>query len=360
MKSIYKYTLLFLLIPAISFANDYKKKHEKSKTLNKSYNVSSNATVDIKNKYGSINVTTWNQNKVEISVKITVKGNDLGDVEEQLDDIDVNFSGTNSLVEAKTVFERRKNSWNFWGKNKKISYQINYTVKMPVSNNVNLSNDYGSIYLDKIEGTANINCDYGKIEIGDLLGKQSDINLDYCSGSTVGSMKDGNINVDYSKITIDNAQNVKVNTDYSTVRFKNVESVNFNSDYGSVEAANAASITGNGDYTSIKIGTLSKNLKLNTDYGSIKVEKLMKGFESVVINSEYAGIKIGLEPGINFNFTVEVQYAGFKRDKDLVDMHKSIEKSSKKYYEGVHGNGKSTSKISIKSQYGGVSLREND
>ena len=53
MKSIYKLTILLLLVPSIVFANNDndKKKHEKSKSINKSFDVNSNATLEIYNKY---------------------------------------------------------------------------------------------------------------------------------------------------------------------------------------------------------------------------------------------------------------------------------------------------------------------
>ena len=38
----------------------------------------------------------------------------------------------------------------------------------------------------------------------------------------------------------------------------------------------------------------------------------------------------------------------------------NINKSSKKYYEGTFGKGNSNSTITIKSKYGGVSLKLND
>lgn len=83
MKAIFKKTLLlFLLIPFVSFASiNIKPKHEKTKTIKKEYAVIKNATVNIENKYGNIDITTWNENRVEITVKITVKGNDLTNVE---------------------------------------------------------------------------------------------------------------------------------------------------------------------------------------------------------------------------------------------------------------------------------------
>ena len=46
--------------------------------------------------------------------------------------------------------------------------KINYTIKMPVNNSLNLNNDYGAINLNKLDGKATINCDYGKLIIGEL------------------------------------------------------------------------------------------------------------------------------------------------------------------------------------------------
>lgn len=360
MKSLYKLTLLLLFIPAIAFSSNEtdKKKHEKSKSINKSFDVNSNATLSINNKYGDVNVTTWNKNTIQIDIKITVKGNDLDDVEEQLEKINVEFNASKSLVEAKTLF-RRKNNWGFWNKNKKMSYEIDYTVKMPITNNANLSNDYGNISLNELEGEANINCDYGKIHIGDLKGKNSQINLDYCSSSTVNSMKDGSINVDYSKLTIENAETVKLNTDYSTIKLKKLDQLTFNADYGGVEVEQAASVSGNGDYSSLKFGTITKSLKLKSDYGSIRIKNLEKGFDFVDIDSEYAGIRIGISPNNNFNFVVDLQYAGFKRNNSKIEMYERIVKNTKKYYRGVYGKGKSDSKVTIRSEFGSVSFNEN-
>lgn len=361
MKFIYKITLLFFLIPLISFANDdKKKKHEKSKTISKKFTVNSNATVDISNKYGNVYVTTWDKNSVEFEIKITVKGNNADKVERKLDDIDVLFDASSSLVEAKTVINKNKSNWSFWGKNNNnLNFKINYTVKMPKSNNANLNNDYGSISLDELSGVANINCDYGKISIGDLLNSSNSINLDYCPKSTINYAKNINVNIDYSKLSIEKSGNVKLNTDYSTTEIGEAKNVTFNSDYGSITIDKAIDVSGSSDYASLRFGTIRKNLSVTTDYGSVRVKNLTKGFESVNITAEYAGIRIGVEPGISFNFDIDLQYASFKYDKDKVDMFKRIIKSTKKSYEGTYGSGKTNAKIKIRSQYGGVSIKEN-
>lgn len=359
MKSIFKISLILFLIPLVSFANNDKKyKQEKSRTIKKEYSVSSDATVKLNNKYGNINITTWNKNRVEITVKITVKGNNLRTVEKRLRNIDVEFNANSDLVSAKTRIPRSSSSWSFWGKSKRLSYQINYTVKMPASNNVDLNNDYGTIQLNELDGSAKINCDYGKLIIGDLNSSMNSINIDYCKSSTINYMKLGNINADYSRLTVDKTDYVKINSDYSNITVEAANKVNFNADYGSITVNDVKNIRGNSDYASIRLGTISKNLKIDADYGSIKIKELAKGFERVEISSEYAGISIGVKPNTNFDFVIDLQYASFKYDDNNIDMRKQIRKSSKKYYEGTYGKARSNSKLIIKSQYGSVRIKE--
>ena len=197
---LYKTLFILLFIPTILVAND-NKKHEKSKTINKSFSVNKNATLYVKNKYGNVQVNTWEENRIEIKVKITVKGNDLDNVEEKLKAIDILFEASNSLVEARTKIESTKSKWSWWGSNT-TNYKINYYIKMPITNNADLNNKYGNIELDKLKGKANINCDYGNIEIEELLNDNNNINLDYCGGSEINYMSSGDVNIDYSKLKL--------------------------------------------------------------------------------------------------------------------------------------------------------------
>ncbi|MAD98084.1 MAG: hypothetical protein CMB99_12230 [Flavobacteriaceae bacterium] len=362
MKFLYKITLLTLLIPSLVFGMTEldKPKHEKSKSIKKEFNVSSDAKVDISNRYGNINVTTWDRNEVNIEVVITVKGNDLEDVEERLDDIDVEFNSNANLVEAKTIFGGGSSGWSWWRRNnrKKMSMKINYTVKMPKSNRVNLNNDYGNIYLDEIMGKANINCDYGKIELGKLMADGNSINLDYCSSSNIEMMKSGSINADYSKLNIGKSEEVSANIDYTTLKFEEVDAIDFNADYGGVTVNSAAHVKGNTDYTTIRLGTISKSATLDADYGAIIIKKLTPGFEKVDIETQFASVRIGVDPNVAFSFEVDTQYSGFKSNLDGIEYFKKISKTTKKYYEGKYGSASNAGTITIKAQYGGISINE--
>lgn len=339
-------------------AND-KKKHEKSKTISKSFSVNENATLYINNKYGKVNVTTWNENRIEIEVKIIVKGNDLTNIDRKLNSINVLFEASESLVEARTKIETSKSSWSWWGSSN-INYKINYFIKMPITNNADLHNKYGAIELDRLSGKASLNCDYGNIEIDQLLNDSNTINLNYCGDSEINFIKSGSLNIDYSKLQIKESKSLSINADYSTVKLGNTNSVKFSCDYGSISINEAKNISGSSDYTSIRIGTLRKKLKINTDFGSVKVQNISKDFENVTIDGSYASIKLGTSSDNAFKFNIDLGYASFNYPENKVEFTKSIKKNTKKYYEGSFGNGNINSTIMIKSRYGGVSLKLND
>lgn len=348
--------LLFIPI-ALSATETDKFKHEKSKTIKKEFTVNSDALLKINNRYGNVDVISWEGNNVVIEVKITVSGNDEDKVIKRLDMIDVEFESSRSEVSAKTIIEKKSSNWSWnWGRKNNVNYQINYKVKVPITNNVNLMNDYGNISLNEIKGDASINCDYGKIIIGELHSDNNKINIDYTNDSSIGLMNGGSINADYSKFTVEEGGDIKLNADYTTSVFEKVDNVSYNCDYGSLKVNKAVSVIGNGDYLSTKLGTISKEVKIGADYGSIRIENLLDGFSNVTISSDYAGIKIGIPKNSDFNFELQLGYSGFKRDDSILNFTKQIVKSSSKFYEGYANKQNSSSFIKINSEYGGVTF----
>ncbi len=361
MKYNYLHKILFILlvVPVMAFATDKGKgKYEKSKSIKKEYSVDSDALLRIDNKYGNVDVTSWNKNQVVIEVKITVSGNNEEKVIKRLSMIDVKFDASRGEVYAKTVIGKNSSNWSsWWGKKSNVHYQIDYKVKVPMTNDASLNNDYGNIYLNELKGDASINCDYGKIIIGDLYSTRNKINLDYCSSSTIGKMNGGSINADYSKFTVEDAGDIRLNADYSTSVFESLNDLSYNCDYGSLKANRARSIVGDGDYLTTRLGQIAKKVEITSDYGSIRIEDLKEGFDTVSINGEYCSIKIGT-PDAPFNFELKLSYGGFKRGDYNYDFTKKIEKSSSKYYEGTYKNGSGKSKITIDSEYGSVTFYE--
>ena len=292
---LFKYSILvFLVFPSLLIAHDgkLKGKYTKEKTINKVFDVNSDALLKISNSYGNLNITSWNENRVVIEVHIKTSGNNEEKVQRKLDEITVDFDASKSMVSAKTIFNKNKDSWGWnWGKKNNVNMQINYTVKVPVKNSVHLSNDYGGIYLDRIDGHAKISCDYGRMEIGELRGRNNQLNFDYTSKSSIEYINSGKISADYSGFTIQKAGDLTINADYTNSTVEKMENLVYATDYGNLEIGEANNVQGNGDYVNVKLGTIHGNVDVNADYGSVKISKMAEDAGNINIRSDYTGIK---------------------------------------------------------------------
>jgi hypothetical protein len=355
---LYKTVITFLLVPAFIFASNGKwsGKYTKEKKLHKEYNVSANATVKIDNSYGDIDIITWNENRVVIDVTITTNGNDEDKVIKKLEGIDVMFDSSTNLVSAKTKFNNDKSWWN-WGNNN-VNMKINYVIKMPMSNNVDLENDYGNINLDKLIGRAEIDCDYGKITTKELMADNNVLSFDYTKNSYFEYIKSGKIDADYSSFTVGKTNNLIIDADYTKSDIEIAEDVTYKCDYGSLTVGKANNVKGDGDYLTVRLGDIYKNVSINADYGSLKIDNMTANAGNIDITSDYMKITIGYSEGYNFNFDIDLTY-GSLRDSDGFEFSKRNEKSSSKYYSGYYGNSNSKNRIKIESDYGSVTFKKN-
>ena len=337
----------------------FKGKHTKEKKIHKEYDVNADASLLVNNSFGNVNIVTWNQNKTVIDVVITTNGNNEEKVLEKLNTITVDFAANGSAISAKTRFTKNKEKWNsWWGKSKNnVAAEINYTIKMPITNSLNVSNDYGTITIDKLEGQAMISCDYGQLIIGDLMAENNQLNFDHSSNSTIRYIKSGKINADYSGLTLDKAEEVQINSDHSKNQIGEVANLNYNNDYGAITVDKAGNVIGRGDHISHNFGILTGSLNINTDFGGVRVARVENTCRDITIRSEYAPIKLGLAEGYNFNFIANLNYTGFK-GKEILIFTKKHESNSDMLYEGYYGSKNSGNTININANYGGITLRK--
>lgn len=358
---LYKFLLAFVLIPSIASAGNttnWSGEHTREKTIKKEFSVSSNATLKVDNSYGNIDIVTYEGSTITIEVRIKTNGNDIDKVQDKINDIDVEFNASSSSVIAKTIFSKEKSkSWWNWGKNNNVNMSINYIINMPISNNVDLRNDYGSITLDKLEGRAEINCDYGKITTKELMADNNDIKFDYTNNSYFEYIKSGSINADYSGFTVGMAKSLDINADYSSSEVEVVENISYNCDYGSLKIKNANNVEGNGDYLTLRLGTIHKNVSVKADYGSIKIEKMVKNAGNIEIESDYCGITIGYDPAYAFSFDIDLEYADLRNSEGFEFTKKRIE-SSDKYYQGYYKSSDSGNMVLVKTEYGSVTFKK--
>lgn len=359
MKTYYKYIALLFLVPAISFANGgkLKGKYTKEKTIQKEFTVNPNAGLKVVNSYGNIDMVTWSENRTVIEVTIISNGNDEEKVQERLRQIDVSFEANASLVEAITKFGNKKSTWKWWeNNNQHTKIEVNYKIKLPIGNSVNLHNDYGTVSLNKLEGHAKIYCDYGQFIIGELLAEDNHLNFDYTNNSTIDYMKSGKIIADYSSFSLAKAEKIEMVADYTKAEIKEVNNINYNCDYGKVTIDRVNTLMGRGDYVTSRIGTVSGSLNINTSYGAVDVEYFKESTKNITIRTEYTNIKLGIDTQYHFNFDISTVYSSLKGQDLFTINHKKENSGRNSNYKGFHGSENSGNLVNINSTYGNINF----
>lgn len=350
MKTIlYKILIVLLILPAVAIAGTGKGKYSKEKKISKSFVVNGNAGTTIANKYGSIYITTWDENRTEIDVLIRVSGNDEDVVTKRIDGIDVEFGASKASVTAKTTIA------NFKGRN--VNMEINYTIKIPKNGTLGVANLYGAIKLGKIYGDINLSCQYGEVSIDELNGDNNNLKMQYCSNGKINYCKNADITAQYSDFFMAKAGVLLLNSQYSDVTINAAGTLNYKCQYGDLNVRAADKLTGSGSYSDLSFGSIDELLNITTNYGDLLVSKLGKQVKNITIVNTYADVKLNYDAEIAFDFEFTGSYSDVSGLGNFKVTEKT-EKSSTAIYKGYYKTS-GVGRMYIKSQYGDVSLGKN-
>lgn len=350
MKTIlYKIFLVVLMLPATAIAGAGTGKYIKEKKISKTFIVNPNAGTTISNRYGSIYIATWDENRTEIDVLIKVSGDNEDNVTKRLDGINVEFAGSKTSVVAKTAIA------NFKGRN--TNMEINYTIKIPRNGTVGVANQYGAIRLGKIYGDINLSCQYGEVAIDELNGDTNNLKMQYCSSGRLNYIKNAEIIAQYSDFSISKAGILRLDSQYSDVTINSASTLNYKCQYGDLTIRDADKLTGAGSYSDLSFGTVGQLLNITTNYGDLTVSKLGRQVKNVTIVNTYADVKLGFDPEIAFDFEFTGSYSDISGTGNLKITEKS-ERSSTTSYKGYY-RASGVGRMYIKSQYGDVTFSKN-
>lgn len=349
MKKLYKTILVFLLFPILGFAND-DAIITKQKNIKKAFIVNSDAGIDITNSYGTVFVTTWDEDKIELDVLIKVSGDNENWVNQKINDITIDIQALKHLITAKTQIENN----NYRSKGRNNSFEINYVIKIPKNGNVTIDNKYGNISASDLNAPINIICKYGKITMGRLNSMKNNIIIEYCSNSTISYCKNANVIARYSGLAIETLSKIDLISDYTDTTIGTAGDVKYSSKYGTIKINEVNSLDGIGNYLTIKLGTLNNQLKLQTKFSSIDIGLIQPKANAISINAGYTGVKVGFSPNFAFDFDITLRYADLKHDSDF-EFTSKAETNYSKSYNGYYKK-KGVNSMVISSEYGNVAL----
>ena len=348
-----------LLLVCLILASPGLVSQEVTKEFNKEWTASTGTTLDINNKYGKVIVETSDQDRITIDVKVTVEFPNRERAQRYLDYINVEFSEEGNLLKARTVIDEKFNFSGWGGSSRRFS--IDYTVNMPSRINFNLVNRYGNSEIEKIDGAVKIDIKYGNLLIERLTrGNEKPINaISVAYGKAeIGSAGWVDLIIRYvGELAIDDCQALLLDSKYSKINIENISSLVAESKYDKLEIDKINNLVLDAGYIDINIGSLSKKLKFDGAYGSISVESIPAGFESIETDSRYIGVRLGIETGASYELDARTSYGDLKFDEGNFQHQRRIVQNNTNEVTGVVGKDSSPlAKVYVRSSYGSVKL----
>ena len=358
----FKHAAGILVLALCISINSQAAKDEYSKNKHEEYDVNKETVLVISNKYGNVDVTNWQQDKVSIDVTVTVDHRREEKAREMLEDIAVNINKQNNTIEAITDFDRNFGSsgglFDFGDDSKEFT--VNYEVKMPPYLNLELENKYGDVFINEITGRAEIAVKYGNFKANKILRDNtkplSHLDLAYSNGN-IGEVNWLKLTLKYTpnNCEIEKAKALIAVTKYSKLNVEQASSIVCESKYDNYRLGELSNLVCEAKYTDFRIDQVNKKIDLVSQYGDFTVSKVPGDFESIKVENKYGKVNIDIDEDASYQLKGEAEYAGI--DFPSSENISRIEKNTEMKISGRVGNDESTnSKVDIITKYGNVDL----
>jgi hypothetical protein len=307
--------------------------------------------IDIDSKFGHVEILQWDKPSVMIEVRLKAESDDKQLANETLKKLSSEISSVGNDIFVKTIIEDRISSTP----RKKITFSVDYTINAPEWINVKLLNKYGSVYAEELNGLVNMTVQYGSLTIRSLgrgnIKPYNEINLAYSKG-TIEKSSWLKTDLAYSKLSIDEAQAVIAISKYSSLSADALSSLVVDSKYDTYSIEDLRNFAGEMRYANLKINELSKQMNITSFYTTVRVDKVFEGFESIIIDNSRGGYKLGIQSEASFNINGEASRGDIVTEGISQINKKSV--NADKTIWGSFGNAKQKGEIKISTKEGSV------
>jgi uncharacterized membrane protein HdeD (DUF308 family) len=215
----------------------------------------------------------------------------------------------------------------------KREFNTDIQIEVPSTSGVTITNSYGDITANEIQGGLTVKSSYGRVEVNNLSGaaifnlKNSDAtgtnlrgNVEITGAKRVNlSNVDGTVNVESNNGSVDlrNVKGaVKIDSTYSRITAQDLsESATLNTSHGSVKVTNAAAVTINAPYSEITANNIRGELEIESSNDDIRATSVAG---DLIVEAERASVRVDEVQGyVKINTT--------HGDVSLKNFHKGVE-----------------------------------
>jgi len=334
------------------------------RTFSKSVSVNRDMTLEVNNKYGTIQITPWSKDSVSIKAEVEASSSSLERLHKMFNGVDINISETSFLIRARTEFTENISMLfeSFKGMTSKLipyesRLEINYFIKAPEYLKMRVINRYGDVYMENNTGTFSLTLSNGSFK-ANSLNETDDITLTFCD-ATINKMKDGYINASFSEVQIGESGDLSITSVSSRFDIKNTGRLRTESKRDKFFIGNAISLRGSSYFTDYRIEEIEKEINMITKYGRLNADKVGKNLEMITINSGYSDLNLSFDPSVSYNLDIRHVNAFLVVPENNSRIEKKVLNEEKKEYmtSGTVGKNPGNIKVIIDATRGNIFIK---
>jgi hypothetical protein len=340
------FLVLFVLFAGI---DKLSARDEYSRVIRKEYPVNPDAQLVISNQYGKVHCNNWDKPVIAFEIVLRTEASSEQAAQKILDHITIAMSGSPTLVDVRTTIDKS----GFSGHS---NVNVDFTVNMPASVNLDLTNKFGDIYINELNGKGKISLSYGNMEINKLDNSDNLLDIKF-SKADIKSIKGAVALLKYSELEIEYAGSLRLDSKFSNVTANKIISLNASLEGGDMNLENSGAVESKSKFSDIEITRIEKNLTLDIQYGNCDVREMPADFSSITINNKYADVSVGLPEGVSYILEADLKFCDLDFPEDEANFSQKITGNTSKSYKAVVGKeAKPSGKVTVKSEFGNVSL----
>ena len=290
---VYSFTsiLIILFLSSVSL-----KAVEKERIVKKSYKVSDNTELKIKNSFGDVNVESYNGDEIFIEVKIWAKGSSEKKVDRFINSIEIDFDESSDEIEVET------SSISNNGKVKK--FKIDYIIKMPKGNDLSIDLSFGNVNMGSHKGVVKLEVSHGNIKAEDIINIKNDIELQFGNAS-INKYSSGKIELQHSNLDINSVLDLRLDSEFSNTKIKEV----------------------------------ARSVDAEVSHGSLNLQSVNSKFEYIKIESEFSKIDSTMDESTPYNLEYKGSFTSIDKPSNLEVTNRDKDYTSEEIIGKVNGGG---------------------
>lgn len=359
--------VLLILLAALLSSQATQAQFTETKEIKKEFSVLPDTRIEITNKYGKIELNTWEKDSVIIEVRIKVEEKKLSKLEKAIDAIEFDFTKSDHFLIAKTKVGQNKSSL---GKElvkfketvlqSDANIQIDYTVWLPANNELKVENKFGDIFIGDYNGEVDLNLSNGNLKSHNFYGKLN-LTLSFAD-ATINTIASATMDCNFSEVYIKKAESLRTTSKSTKFEILEINELDASSRRDNFRIKLIDLLDAQGSFSNFRISELTDRLELRADYGDLDIDNTSSDFSLIFIESKSTDINLYFNEKSQFDFEITTTKTELDLCREMtVEEEKSLDEKEKtiKLIGKFGEKGENKTKLNIKATSGEINILSN-